>query len=288
MILAFSKEKFRNAIATEELMIQSIQSTSPTLECFISKLLERFDNIQLSEYDIMVISTALGQTKYDMLKIELALAANTSQMANLCKLGFGRLFSDLQYVNTNAMALVKPQEHSFGNIFGGVWDVHSVCRSIVPFIYNLDPIEFNDSCDKIYDFQLGIYNKCLDATYRIKKLSSEYFSDDARILVDKILRCLYEDAIGSETRGVETFFNNFVKYMTTNQWYFDGAQTYDEFVTILDVMCNEIMNEFEIKFSHSPIRIAIYMRFKAFRYRVNPHYDEDFYKIGGAKYEIKC
>lgn len=283
MIVAISKHKFYDDIKEQERIIEEIQKSSPTTESFISRLLEMYDNLHLDEYNTLVLGTTLNQTKYDMLKIELALAANTSQMVNLCKVGLGRIFEDLQYIKSEAMNLVKPQDHDFRYIFSSVWDLHSVSRSLVPFIYHLDPTEFSNSCDKLYDFQLGIYNRCLDATYRIKRLGTDYFTDREDVLVNKILTCLYEDAIGSETRGVETFFNNFVKYMTTNQWHFDGAQAYDDFVSILDMLCIEIMNDFENIFSHSPVRIAIYMRFKVFRYRVNPHYDEEFYKLGGGR-----
>lgn len=283
MIVALSKQKFFDDIRQHEQIISNMIETAPTFDDFIGNMLTMYDNLQLDEYQMMVLSTTLNQPKYDMLKIELALAANTSHMVNLCKLGFGRLFDDLQYVKSEAMNLVKPQDHDFRYIFSSVWDLHSVSRSLVPFIYHLDPTEFSNSCDKLYDFQLGIYNRCLDATYKIKRLGTDYFTDREDVLVNKILTCLYEDAIGSETRGVETFFNNFVKYMTTNQWHFDGAQAYDDFVSILDMLCIEIMNDFETIFSHSPVRIAIYMRFKIFRYRVNPHYDEEFYKLEGGR-----
>ncbi len=281
MIVAISKHKFYDDIKEQERIIEEIQKSSPTVENFISRLLEMYDNLNLDEYNTLVLGTTLNQTKYDMLKIELALAANTSQMVNLCKVGLGRIFEDLQYIKTVAMSLVKPQFHDFRYMFSGVWDLHSVCRSIVPFIYNLDPIDYENNSDKLYDFQIHIYNKCLDAVVKIKGLGTEYFNDPDDVLVEKILKCLYEDAIGSETRGVEVFFNNFVKFMTTSQWHFDGAQAYDDFVTILDMLCIDIMNDFETLFSHSPVRIAIYMRFKVFRYRVNPHYDEEFYKLGG-------
>ena len=284
MILALSRQKFYNDIRDHELLIQDIQNQSSSLYDFVSRLLEFYDNLTLDEYQTLIFSTALNQPKYDMLKIELALAANTSQMVNLCKIGVGRLFDDLQYIKSDAMKLIKPQDHDFRSMFSSVWDLHSVCRALVPFIYNLDPTEYVDNSDRLYDFQIGIYNRCLDATFRIRHLGEDYFIDSPSILVDKILKCLYEDAIGSETRGVETFFNNFVKFMTTSKWHFDGAQAYDDFVSILDVLCIDIMNEFETLFSHSPVRISIYMRFKAFRYRVNPHYDEDFYKIGGGSY----
>lgn len=280
MILGLSKTQFNNDLKRRESEIAVIQNSSPNKEVFISALLEAFDNLNLSEYDRLVLEATLCQPKFDMLKIELALAANTSQMLNLGKIGLAKIFDDLQYEDTETSNLVHPNEYKFSNIFGSTWDAHSVYRAIVPFIFCLNPLEFRYEAVRVQDFQIFIYNACLDVAYRVKGLNQEYFNDSADVLVDKIMKCLYEDAIGSETRGIETFFNNFIKYMTTNKWYFDGAQVYDDFVTILEEFCIKVITEFETIFSHSYVRIAIYMRFKLFRYRINPNYDQEFYSVG--------
>lgn len=282
MILGVSKSKFLNDVAMHDRLLLELQEQSISKDDFITKVLDMYDNLKIPQYELLIMATVLSQAKYDMLKIELALASNTSHMVNLCKVGLGRLFDELQYQDSSVMSFVMPSFYPVTAMFNTSWDLYSVYRSIVPFIFKLNPLEFKYDSDAIQDFQIFIYNRCLLAVHNLQYNYPDYFNEPSSVIVDRIMNCLYEDAIGSDTRGIETFFNNFVKYMTTQLWSFNGADAYDNFVEMMDRFCSDVINEFEMRFSHRKFRIAIYMRFKLFRYRVNPKYDQEFYTYGGV------
>lgn len=267
-MIPFSKRQFITDINKEEKELMSLyhryNDPGDNDINFIELVLERYSNLKCDEYGEFVVSSTLSQPKFDTLRILMCLSANTEQLDAIIRFGLSRLIEDFQNMSSGIYQLIKPQQFTFGDVFSSMYDLSSVCRAVVSFIYYLNYLEFGYQAQKLQDFQIEIYNECVVLVYSLMDLHPEYFQnipvDD---FVSGILKCIYNDAICGEN-GTEIFLDTLVGNVNSDDWYFNGAQVYDDFISNLDVFCWNVIKKFDTEFSYSPFRLGVYMNFKIF------------------------
>lgn len=281
MIQNLTKSQLIKETTTElDVIRRVLERNNTSLDDAASVILARYEFTnwsQIEPYRILAYSNTWNYYILDQLKLHMILISNCNQMRILSILGMERIYIDLQDPYSQLWNIVNPQMYNFSTIFKMFTDVNSVLRAIVPFIYWGNPLDFPQYSDSILDIQYFIFNQFLDMSVKLRERYPDYFNDSLDTLTYKLLEVMYNDAIGNDSNGMEVFFNYFVEGKDSISLTYDGASVLDDLISLSNVACYNVIDYFENRLQNVKVRLAIYMRYKMFRYASGKDVVDDFY-----------